>query len=111
MIRCLSAAMLALFVAACAPEPKAYDLEAVKAAGNPMVTALMRYRSAHGHYPASLQEAGISNATTDLGNFEYERKGSGNRAYFVLAAGDYARDGFVVFWNSEMTPPGWVIEE
>lgn len=111
MVRRLSAALLALLVTACAPEPKAYDLEAVKAAGNPMVTALMRYRSAHGQYPASLREAGIPNATTELGDFEYARKGSGKRAYFVLAAGDYARNGFVIFWNSEMEPPGWVIEE
>ncbi len=34
-----------------------------------------------------------------------------NDEYFVVRVGDYSKNGFVLFWNSGMSPPGWVMEE
>jgi hypothetical protein len=102
---------LCLAVAACTPKAPAVDLEAVKAAGDPMVRALMGYEQTHGHYAASLQEAGVAPVVTELGAFQYERRGEGADSYFVLFVGDYTRHGRVLFWNSGMEPQGWLTEE
>jgi hypothetical protein len=87
------------------------DIEGAKTAGQPIVQGLLTYKKEHGRYPVSLQEAGLANVVTSLGSFEYERRGEKGDEYFVLSVGDHARNGFVLFWNSEMTTEGWMTEE
>ena len=47
-------------------------------------------------------------------NLSYEvqvsRMGAGIE-YFVVRVGDHKLNGLVLFWNSEMTPRRWLVEE
>jgi len=109
--RLLSLIGVALIVSACGRSYSTADIESAKTAGQPIIQRITDYNRAHGRYPASLQEAGIAPVKTKLGTFEYERRGETNAEYFVLLVGDYNRNGFVLFWNSEMTSHGWLVEE
>jgi type II secretory pathway pseudopilin PulG len=107
----LSVIGAALIAVACSPSTSAADVENAKSAGQPIIQRLADYKSAHGRYPDTFQEAGITPAITDFGAFEYERHVSEDDEYFIVRVGDYGRNGFVLFWNSDATPQGWEIEE
>jgi hypothetical protein len=102
---------VALFAAACTGSHSTADIEDAKSAGNPVVQGIVDYKATHGRYPASFQEAGITPAKTKFGAFQYEHHVAANDEYFVVRVGDYSKNGFVLFWNSGMSPPGWVMEE
>ena len=100
-----------LIAVACSPGTSTADLENAKSAGQLVIQSLTDYKSTHGRYPETFQEAGITPAVTEFGTFEYERKVAEDDEYFIVRVGDYSRSGFVLFWNSDMTSQGWMIEE
>ena len=95
-MRLLALIGLALLVGACSPATSNGDIERAKAAGQPIVQSLIDYKTSHGRYPVSFEEAGIKPVVTELGVFEYERWGSEDEEYVVVHVGDYGRNGFVL---------------
>ncbi|MHA3773365.1 hypothetical protein ACXR0O_17670 [Verrucomicrobiota bacterium sgz303538] len=78
-----------------ATAPSASDL---KNLGDPIVIQLKAYRTQHGRFPSSLEEAGIQSPNTRYGHFYYTPVPPDDS--FILSVGDYERDGIMVFRQS-----------
>lgn len=63
---------------------------------------LERYRQAHGEYPPTLQAAGIATPATRYGPLQYTpRRATDGTPAYSIAFGDYFRNGFSAWWESE----------
>jgi hypothetical protein len=78
----------------------------LRAEGDAIVRGLKQYKTQHGHYPASLAEAGLTPAVTAYGPWEYSRDDRDDS--FSLSVGDYGRDGFCLSFEHRN---GWYLDE
>jgi type II secretory pathway pseudopilin PulG len=90
-------------VAYCVARTPRFD--ALKAEGNTLVQQIEAYRSAHGEYPQSLEQAHIKAPFTFFGRWQYI---STKRDWFMLSLGEYDRDDFELRYRPDS---GWYIND
>jgi hypothetical protein len=95
----LTSALLVACSAAPAP-----DFFKLKEEAQPLIAALEEYKAVHGLYPDSLRAVGITPPSTCFGPWRYVVYG--NR--YEIAVGDYAFDGFVLYYNPNA---GWELDQ
>ncbi|QEL14247.1 hypothetical protein [Limnoglobus roseus] len=77
---------------------------ALKSQGERMIAAVERYRTQHGEYPATLEDAGITPPSHGYGPWQYGH----NDNSFWLIVGDYGKDWFVLSYVSG--DRGWYLD-
>ena len=73
--------------------------QAMLARGQDIVTAVEAFAADRGRLPGSLEEVGVANPATRYGRWDYWR--SDDPPGWGLAYGDYSRDGFSLYYESE----------
>lgn len=59
-------------------------------------------------YPASFEEAGVQSPNTLFGQFKLRLTDGDHRCRITV--GDYSKDGFEVFWDSDAAEKGWQVD-
>ena len=98
----------AAIFAACGPEWAA-ERANVERAGNELIKRIESYQRQSGSYPPSLAAAHIENPPTAFGPFKYTVKTERDRQCAVISAGDYAKDGGTLWWDT--CHPGWIMDD
>ena len=85
------------------------DAVVLQAQGDRFVEAIEAYRTAHGNYPTTFGDAGITPAdtATKFGPWIYMH--SGTDPSFEISVGDYGRNNFALWWNS--SHPHWYLDQ
>jgi hypothetical protein len=78
--------------------PNKTEIEKLKAESQTVLDALDAYKKQHGHYPATLEEAGTSPQRTRFGPSWYQSFNDG--AFCLYAIGSIDKNGFFLSWSS-----------
>ena len=87
------------------PLPVGAQQSELQHAGDELLAELENWRNAHGRYPASFDEAGITPEKTAFGRWEYGL--DANAQTCQLKLGDYDVDGWVLYWRSDERQWRW----
>ena len=75
-----------------------------------IVRAVEAYHEAHGEYPETLEEAGVTDDQTPWGAWHYQRNDTQAQPGlpFHLGIFDYGRQGIEMWWRGE--EKGWYVD-
>ena len=75
-----------------------------------LLESIEQYRRHYGVYPLSLEDAGIPVPNTLFGPFHYEPNNQSSATSYILRVGDYAKNGFESWWDSQQPKKGWQVD-
>ena len=98
MKRFVTLVVACLVLTGCWGPPTQKRLQALMAEGDAIIVKLEAYKTKHGAYPETLQEAGVSAVQTKYGPWEYSSDSNG----IYLAVGDYRKHLFKIWWQPDL---------
>ena len=95
-------ALVSVMISMCTASP---DFLELKEEAKALIAAIEEYKTQQGHYPASLENAGLRSPSTSFGKWRYIPLADKTHE---IQLGDYLFDGFVLSYTSHR---GWSLDQ